>query len=167
VGREADPNPEWREAQRADYLSDEEFLAEYPETPAQALAGDRSVHVYPIDGLAAAEYLGGELASSPAYLSLIDEGIEIGTDWGDFQTFTVYAVALPGGGVYIIDELVQAHVEPGEASSALLRHAPAGLVEVRFTASRADRSPDGTNTTYVRVLDRLGPTSRAAIPTLT
>lgn len=145
---------EWREEQRKDYLNDDEFYAEYPETAAQALAGSQSVHVYPLDGIAAAEYLGGELAASPAYLDLIDAGIEYGIDWGDFSTFTLYAVGLPGGGIYIIDELVQAHVEPAEASKAILRHPPAGLVEIRFVASRADSNPTGTNKTYATILDQ-------------
>lgn len=144
----------WRESQREDYLTDEEFEAEYPDNPEQALAGGTSIHVYPLDGIAAAEYLGGELAQSAAYLDLIDEGIELGSDWGDFQTFTLYACGLPGGGLYVIDELVQTHAEPGEAAEAILRHAPAGLVEVKFTHSRADSAPAGTNATFSATLDR-------------
>jgi hypothetical protein len=144
---------EWREQQRTDYLTDEDFEAEYPESPEQALAGDVNVHVYPHSGIAAAERIGAQLAELPDALALISEGIEWGIDWGDFQTFAVYATALPGGGIYVIDELVQSHVEPSRASAAICSHRPGGLTEISFIASRADAAPAGTNATFAKVLD--------------
>lgn len=155
-----DRTPEWREAQRLDYLSDEEFLAEYPETPDQALAGQTTSSVYPHTGLAAAERLGDQLASWQG--ALATEGYLWGIDWGDFQTFATYALPLPGGGIYIVDEKVLAHTEPSEAALAIISHQPGGHpaagpdgepIPIRFTASRADSAPAGTNATFKRVLN--------------
>lgn len=146
-----DRTDEWREQQRSDYLSDEEFEAEYPADPDQALAGQTSIHVYSHAGIAAAERNGERLVDDISDLSA--EGYEWGIDWGDFQTFAVYALPLPGGGVFIIDELVLSHVEPSEAASLIIGHNPGGDADARFTASRADSAPAGTNATFARVLD--------------
>jgi len=148
-----DRTPEWREAQRADYLSDDEFHAEYPDTPDQALAGHTAVTVYPTSAINAAVRLAHVLANQDDTLAeLRAEGYEFGTDWGDFQTFTVYALPLPGGGVYVVDELVQSHVEPSRAADAILSHNPADDPTPTFTASRADSAPAGTNATFTSVL---------------
>jgi hypothetical protein len=146
-----DRTAEWREAQRADYLSEEEFLAEYPDTADDALAGQTAVHVYSHAGIAAAERHGAQLEDQLDQLGA--EGYEWGIDWGDFQTFAVYAVPLPGGGVYVVDEKVLAHVEPSRAAAAIIGHEPAGRAGVRFVTSRADSAPAGTNATFSRVLD--------------
>jgi hypothetical protein len=148
-----DRTAEWREAQRADYLRNEDFEAEYPDDPEQALAGDVNVHVYPHSGIGAAERIGAELAELPIMAELIAEGFGLGTDWGDFQTFTVFGLALPGGGIFIYDELAQAHVEPSKASEAIVSHEPGGISEPVFNESRADASPAGTNATFASVLD--------------
>lgn len=146
-----DRTPEWREAQRADYLSDEEFRAEYPEDADEALAGQTSIHVYPHEGIAAASQIGKRLEDHLD--SLRSEGYEWGIDWGDFQTFAVYALPLPGGGAYIVDEKVLAHVEPSRAAEAIISHSPGEDRKARFVASRADSAPAGTNATFSRVLD--------------
>lgn len=156
-----DRTAEWREAQRADYLSDEDFLAEYPETPDDALAGEATVKVYSQTGLAAAARTGEQLR--PLIHQLIPEGYEWGIDWGDFQTFAVYALPLPGGGVYVVDEKVLSHTEPSAAALQIIDHHPAGHPELdpdgdpadppRFVASRADSAPAGTNRTFKTVLD--------------
>ena len=146
-----DRSIEWREQQRADYLSNEEFEAEYPATPDEALAGQTSVSVYSHAGIAAAARNGEQLAEHHAELAA--EGYEWGIDWGDFQTVAVYALPLPGGGAYIVDELVLAHVEPSRAAEAIITHQPAGDTNAVFTASRADSAPAGTNQTFIRVLD--------------
>jgi hypothetical protein len=152
-----DRTQEWVDKERTNYESDEAFDAEYPLEPEQALAGDRSIKVYPPEGIAAATKIGAALWDSPIRQALIEEGIEIGTDWGDFQTFTTYAVALPGGGIYFIDELVQPHIEPQRASWRILRHDPGGVRDVQggkapMIASRADASPAGTNASFISVL---------------
>jgi hypothetical protein len=146
-----DRSAEWREAQRADYLSDEEFQAEYPEDPDEALAGQTSIHVYPQDGIASAVRIGAALEDQIE--GLRSEGYEWGIDWGDFQTFAVYALPLPGGGAYIVDEKVLSHVEPSRAAEAIISHRPGEDPEPRFIASRADSAPAGTNATFSRVLD--------------
>ena len=151
----------WRDQQRLDYLSDEEFFAEYPETPDQALEGTMTVTVYSHAGLAAAERHGEQLEQLVP--QLVDEGYEWGIDWGDFQTFAVYALPLPGGGIYVVDEQVLAHTEPSEAARQIIGHRPACHPEVdedgepapppRFVASRADSAPAGTNATFRKVLN--------------
>ena len=145
-----DRTAEWREAQRADYLGDEEFKAEYPATPDEALAGQSSVTVYSHQGIAAAEAHGKYLVDQLPQLR--EQGYEWGIDWGDFQTFAVYALPLPGGGVYVVDELVLSHVEPSAAAERIIGHAPGGDTDARFVASRADSAPAGTNATFSRVL---------------
>lgn len=146
-----DRTREWREGQRADYLSEEEFRAEYPDTADDALAGQTAVHVYPHQGISASERLGEQLAGRVDELR--EEGYEWGIDWGDFQTFAVYALPLPGGGAYIVDEKVLAHVEPSRAAQAIISHRPGDDPEPTFTASRADSAPAGTNATFSSVLD--------------
>lgn len=156
-----DRTAEWREAQRADYLSDEDFLAEYPETPDDALEGEATVKVYSHAGINAAIRTGEQLREFVP--DLVSEGYEWGIDWGDFQTFAVYALPLPGGGFYLVDEKVLAHTEPSEAAAEIIAHIPACHPEETedgepadppvFTASRADSAPAGTNRTFKKVLD--------------
>lgn len=146
-----DRDAAWRERQRSDYLSDEEFNAEYPATADEALAGQTSVHVYSHAGIAAAVRHGERLAEHIPTLAV--EGYEWGIDWGDYQTFAVYALPLANGGVYVIDELVLSHVEPSEAAALIIDRPPGGDVEAVITASRADSAPAGTNATFSRVLD--------------
>lgn len=153
-----DRTREWLERERSNYESDEAFNAEYPETVDQMLAGDRSSQVYPIEGVNAAERAGARLWEDRKLLALMrDEGIEIGTDWGDFQTFTLYALPLPGGGLFVIDELLQSSTEPSAASWSILRHDPGDLRapdggKAHITESRTDSAPAGTNATYASVL---------------
>lgn len=146
-----DRTAEWREEQRKDYLSDDEFEAEYPDDAEQALSGQSTIHVYSHAGITAAVRNGERLA--PMIDQIADEGYEWGIDWGDYQTFAVYALPLPGGGVYIVDELVLSHVEPSKASAAIIDRAPGGNTEAVVTASRADSAPAGTNATFMAVLD--------------
>ena len=149
-----DRTEEWRENQRLDYLSDHEFFAEYPETSDQALSGQNALQVYPHDGIAAAERIGREISLE----SLLSPGVGliIGIDWGDTQTFAVYALELPAGGMFIIDELALAQTEPSEASRLILNHETEG-VNLKIQSSRADAAPAGTNRTFVSVLSHLLP----------
>ena len=149
-----DRTHEWREAQRRDYLSDHEFYAEYPEDSNQALSGLTSLSVYPHDGLAAAERIGSEL--QPASILSPGDGLIIGIDWGDTQTFAVYALPLPSGGVFIVDELALRQTEPSEAARLILSHKPPDL-DLPVHATRADAAPAGTNRTFVGVLGELLP----------
>lgn len=140
----------WREDKRGEFLTDEEFEAEYPEDEEQALQSAGSFNVYSHEGIAAAEVLGRALDAVLG--DLLADGTEIGTDWGDFQTFTLWGIPLGGGGMFIYDELVQAHIEPGEASEAIVYRDPAGQREVKIAKSYADSAPKGTNKTFARVL---------------
>lgn len=143
----------WRDAVEEDFLTLEEAHAEYPATEEEALAGAGSFSVYPHEGIDAALRLGGALEESGILEELVAaEGCEWGIDWGDFSTFAVYAVALPGGGLWIFDELNQSLTEPTDASEAIIYRDPARLRGVRFIRSFADSNPAGTNKTFARVL---------------
>lgn len=141
----------WREEMRRQFLTDEDFEAEYPETEEQAFAGHGTFTVYPHEGIAAAETLGGKLDAMLGELAR-SEGVEWGIDWGDFQTFALYAVPLGGGGAYVFDELVLSHVEPAEAAERIIYRDPAGVPALTFAKSYADAAPAGTNRTFARVL---------------
>lgn len=144
---------EWREAERRNYRSDEDFEQEHPETVDQALGGEGVVKIYPAEHVRAALLLGGALADREEELARA-EGLELGTDWGDFQTFTSYGVGLGGGGIFVVDELLQRATEPVEASEAILGQDPGGLIAggASFSRSSADLAPPGTNRTFARVL---------------
>ena len=140
----------WRERERKAYLTDEDFEQEYPETEAQAFAGTGAYKVYPAAGLRAAAEVGKLLdARLP---ELAKEGVEWGIDWGDFQTFALYGIGLPGGGLYVFDEVVLPHVEPTKASEQIIYRDPAGIPGATFLASAADAAPKGTNNTFAMVL---------------
>jgi hypothetical protein len=149
-----DRTGEFLEKKRA---SDARMIVEYAETLDEALQGDMTVHVYPRSQVAAAQVLGERLWNSSELQAMLEQGIEWGTDWGDFQTFTVYAIGLPGAGLYIIDELVQPHVEPEQASANIIDRDPAEMRaadggRLNAIASRQDASPAGTNATFAAVL---------------
>jgi hypothetical protein len=82
---------------------------------------------------------------------LAEDGVEWGIDWGDFQTFAVYAVGLPNGGLYVFDEVILPHVEPTKASEQIIYRDPAGLHGATLKSS-ADAAPKGTNNTFASVL---------------
>lgn len=150
-----------RSAQMIAARHEDGMVAEYAETLDQALAGDRTIHVYEPSWLDAAQHVARDLESDAKLMRhLIEQGFEWGTDWGDFQTFTVYGVDLPGGGVFIVDELIQPHTEPENASESIILHDPAGhrapdSGKAHAIRSNQDAAPAGTNATYAQVLRRL------------
>lgn len=144
-------DPGWRESKREEFLSDEDFEGEYPETEEQMLASPGTFNVYPPEGIAAAERLGEALMEHLDELLEAEGGCEWGIDWGDFQTFTLWGVQLGGGGMFVFDEMMQAHTEPGRASEAIVYHRPAER-DVSITFSAADAAPAGTNRTFGRIL---------------
>jgi hypothetical protein len=152
----ADPRRtvEWREAKIKAAPTGEEGKAEYPDSIEEALGGDRSVRVYPDAHLGAGKLIGEALAGERFELMVASEGIEWGIDWGDFQTFAVYAVGLPGGGMYIFDELALRTTEPTQASEEIIGNDPGGIPSPRFVRSSADSNPAGTNKTFAAVLAR-------------
>lgn len=148
-------NPErraegWRDRKRREFLTDEDFLAEHPLTEEDAFAGTGAFKVYPGSGIDAALALGARL--EPLLPKLALEGIEWGIDWGDFQTFAVYGVALPGGGMFVFDEVVMAHTEPSKAAEQIIYRDAGGMPGARCVASFADAAPAGTNRTFAAVL---------------
>lgn len=142
----------WREAKRKEFLTDDDFEGEYPENEEQMLAGKGSFHVYPHAGIAAALRLGELLTDFLPELLEGEGGAEWGVDWGDFQTFAIWGVALPRGGMYVFDELVLPHTEPGSAAEKIIYRDPAGIPGVSISFSAADQAPPGTNRTFARVL---------------
>lgn len=146
---------DWRDRRIGNYRSEEEFEAEHPETEHQAFAGAGTVHIYPPEHLDAAAAIGAELAKvdGGAFLDelLEAQGLGMGTDWGDLQTFTVWDTDLPGLGVLFYQELLQSETEPEAAGEAICGARPAG---VRIVRSQADLSPPGTNRTFAKVLAR-------------
>lgn len=61
-------DPGWRESKREEFLSDEDFEGEYPETEEQMLASPGTFNVYPPEGIAAAERLGEALKIGRAHV---------------------------------------------------------------------------------------------------
>jgi hypothetical protein len=153
--------PEWREQERRKYLRVEDFEAEYPESVDQGLAGSASPTVYPRTAIEAAVALGRHLASRER--ELLAYGVELGTDWGDFQTNTVYGVATPSGGVFVVDELVQVRTELNAACRALLDHLPAGE-PAPVTQIGADSAPPGNNRVLATHLREVGARDPGAFP---
>jgi hypothetical protein len=153
--------PEWYRQEMRKYLRLEDFQAEYPETVDQGLAGSRSASVYPLSGLVAAESLGALLDAHQQ--ALLWQGVELGTDWGDFQTFTAYAVPMAGGGVWVVDELVQMRAATPQASRAMLLHSPAGL-DPGVLRTAADAMPLGSNRVFANVLQELAVEQPGAFP---
>jgi hypothetical protein len=165
--RQTDPKRDdaWAAHERRNYQSDEDFGQEHPETVEQALAGERSIKVYPTAHVAAAAAIGkaiGELDIGQWVDALVQaEGLEWGVDWGDFQTHCTWGVGLPAGGarampgLLLVDELVQALVDPEDASLAIFGHQHRYLAhEPRFVASRADSNPPGNNRILAKRLAR-------------
>lgn len=153
LSNETDPRrqaEQWRANKRKEFLTQEDFDAEYPDTPDQAFMGTGAFKVYPRRGIDAALALGAHLDLHLAELAV--DGVQWGIDWGDFQTFALWTIALPNGGIYVFDELVQAHIEPAKAAEAIVFHPPAGMPGAKITQSFADSAPAGTNKTFGRVL---------------
>lgn len=157
---------EWREKARRRYPSDEEFRQEHPENVEEALGGEHSIKVYPTAHIRAARMIGQALdqLDGGRWLDQTarDEGLEWGIDWGDFQTFAIWAVGLPAGGaralpgLMLTDELVQTLVDPEEASLCVLDHVHRYLHhdDPRFVGSRADSAPPGNNRIFEKRLTR-------------
>lgn len=139
----------WYDTQKRNYLRLEDFLPEYPSTPDEALLGSDDPQVYPYSGILAAENLGAVLDAY--YKIALMDGVEVGGDWGDFQTNAIYAAPLAGGGVWIADEKVLQRCEPTRASRAILEHEVAGLAP-GILSTAFDSAPRGTNRTFADVL---------------
>jgi hypothetical protein len=130
--------PQWRAREQTNYLTDEEFYAEHPETEDQALMGSIGDRVYSPAGLNAAAQLGHE------YDQLLEAGdlsatgrLVIGIDWGE-HTHALLAWPLEAGGLYIAAEIVCTHEEPGDATTRMLEELGA---TPRLEGERAAKEP--------------------------
>jgi hypothetical protein len=118
-----DRDEAWREAERENYDTDEDFLAEHPETDDEGLIGAGRDRYFKLGDIAAAVKLGAELDQllgtdemPPPY----GGALAVGQDWGE------NGVALPiwpleRGGVYVPPGETYGHgIEPGEQTLAFL-----------------------------------------------
>lgn len=124
-----DRTDEWRARKRGEFLTEEEFLQEHPETPEDALAGQQGTKVYPTAGINAAVALGREydelLAAGrmpPPAGALGRDGRQSGLischDWGEMSAL-LCLWPLEGGGLYVTPgEVVpqRAPLEPGQTT---------------------------------------------------
>lgn len=97
-----DRDEKWMQAKRAEFLTDEDFEAEYPLTEDEALAGQSGLKVYSPAAINAAVRLGRDLDVLLAAGKIRPHGgfVHVGADWGEFTALLV-VWPLEGGGVYI------------------------------------------------------------------
>ena len=98
---------QWHERKRAEFLSDDEFYAEYPETEEQALAASEGVRVYPLAGISAAERLGRQLDTEREAGTLappLGDVLLGAADWGEL-THLLVLWPLEAGGLYVCAEV--------------------------------------------------------------
>lgn len=118
-----DRTPAWRAAKREEFDTEEEFLAEHPETDDEALIGAGRDRYFKLGDIAAAVRLGAELDALLGTDKMpppSNETIRVCLDYGDVVTqgYTVWPLA--GGGVYVPPSEVQlAKSEPDEIAQAL------------------------------------------------
>lgn len=120
------------------YDTDEEFYAEHPETPDEALIGagkDRYFKMQWINAAVAAGAALDALLGTPEMPPPSGEVLHLGVDWGENGVgLTIWP--LEAGGVYVPPgETYGAGVEPGEQTVAI-HHAAAGLQDVDPTTGR-------------------------------
>lgn len=89
-----------RDEVRDEFLTEEEWHAEYPETEEEALEGAAGLKVYSAAGISAAVRLGRELDEHPPPLP---DGLETAWDWGEL-TAGLAIWPLEGGGLYVTAE---------------------------------------------------------------
>lgn len=109
--------PEWRARKQREFLDEFAFLAEFPETEEEALAGDPGGKVYSPQGINAAESLGRELDQLQVAGDLGEPSggfIHIGADFGEHTHFLV-KWPLEGAGTYIVGEVETESAEVGES----------------------------------------------------
>lgn len=156
---------EWRERARRKYPTEEKFRQEHPENIDDGLGGEHSIKVYPTAHIRAAVAIGKALDAldDGRWVDQVvrREGMEWGVDWGDFQTFAIWAVGLPSGGprglsgLMLTEERVMALLDPEDASLQVIGHNHRYLShEPRFVASRGDASPPGNNKILAKRLAR-------------
>lgn len=119
----------WRERQRDNYDTEEDFLSEHPETADDALVGTGRDRYFTLSEIAAAQRLGADLDALVGTDEMpppAGEAIHLGVDWGE-ASHGVVIWPLEGGGLYVAGERVCAGVEPGETTEQI--HATAGELQ--------------------------------------
>jgi terminase large subunit-like protein len=109
---------EWRRAERKNYLTEEDFLKEHPETEDDAFAQVGGLRAYSPAGINAAEKLGRELDELLERGELpLPEFIHGGADFGE-STHLLLIWPLEGGGIYVAPGEVAPEVaqEVGESA---------------------------------------------------
>jgi hypothetical protein len=155
----------WRAAERENYDTDEEFLAEQPETPDEALVGAGKDRFFPLHDVNAAVKLGGELDALLGTDDMpppVGDAIRVGKDWGE-ETASYVIWPLEGGGIYVPPcELPEEHRRKSEpAAVAVAFHhivselqsvnARTGAVEPPIEAERYDSAGAQSNRTYMAI----------------
>lgn len=155
--------PEWRASKRENYDTDEEFLAEHPETPDEALIGAGKDRYFPLADINAAVRLGGELDAllgTDDMPAPVGEAIRTCHDWGE-STAAYVIWPLEGGGFYVppseIPEGAELKSEPGEIAEIV--HAivaevqnvnpQSGVIEPPIAMVRYDSAGAQSNRTYM------------------
>lgn len=116
----------WRDVEQGNYDTDEEFLAEHPETSDEALIGAGKDRYFKIAQINAAVRAGAELDAllgTDAMPPPSGDLIHLGVDWGE-QGVALVVWPLEGGGVYVPpSETYAGGAEPGEQTIAIHRRA--------------------------------------------
>ena len=114
--------PEFRESERDNYDTDEDYLSEHPESADDALIGTGKDRYFELAAINAAVKLGAELDELLGTDDMPDPVGEVlvpGIDWGE-ATVGVIVWPLPGGGIYVPpSEVVAAKMEAHEACDAM------------------------------------------------
>jgi hypothetical protein len=149
----------WRERQRDNFDTEEDFLSEHPETDDDAMVGTGRDRYFALSEIAAAVRLGAELDELMGTDEMpppAGEAIHLGVDWGE-ASHAVIVWPLEAGGIYVAAECVCAGVEPGETTERI--HATAaeiqsvspqtGRVEPPIGEERYDSAGAQSNRTFL------------------
>lgn len=93
----------WRAAKVQEFLTEDAFEQEYPETEAQGLRGREGLMVFPGEGINAAEALGAKfdaLLARGVMTAPVGDVIDTGSDFGEFAGH-IALWPLEGGGIYV------------------------------------------------------------------
>lgn len=144
---------EWYEKKKRKYPDPVELGREAPSVPEDALQSHPDDMAYHSSEIQAAVNLAASIGEPSA--EAWAQGVQMGTDWGSIQGASIFAVPLEteGGGIYIIDELIQNAEEPLRFCQTLLDYTPAGAPEGwHYDSIGADAMPTGTNDTFELML---------------
>lgn len=169
----------WRENERENYDTDEDFLSEHPETPDEALIGAGKDRFFGLADVNAAVKLGGQLDEMLGTDDMpppAGDAIRICADWGE-ETRTYVVWPLERGGVYIppseLDENERQKAEPTEIAIATHRNVSelqavnpqTGAVEPPVEFERYDAAGAQSNRTFMAVArERFAPMYQYGTP---